>query len=39
MGYIDPGTGSSLVQTLIAIFTKIGDAWRSILGMFSSKKN
>lgn len=39
MGYLDPGTGSSLAQALIAVFNKIGSCWRSFISLFIKRKN
>ncbi|WP_165067305.1 hypothetical protein [Desulfovibrio sp. ZJ200] len=37
-GYLDPGSGSTLVQGIIAAIAAIKRFWRKILGMFTGKK-
>ncbi|WP_165176331.1 hypothetical protein [Desulfovibrio sp. ZJ369] len=37
-GYLDPGSGSTLVQGIIAAIAAIKRFWRKIIGIFTSKK-
>lgn len=37
VGYLDPGSGSALVQTIAAFFAKIGKVWDSLTALFRKK--
>ncbi len=38
-GYLDPGSGSTLVQGIIAAIAAVKRFWRKITGIFTGKKD
>jgi len=38
-GYLDPGSGSTLVQGIIAGIAAIKRFWRKLIGIFTGKKD
>lgn len=37
-GYLDPGSGSSLVQGIIAVVAAVKRFWKRLTGLFGGKK-
>ena len=38
-GYLDPGSGSTLVQGIIAVIAAAKRFWRKLIGIFTGKKD